>query len=137
MNTEYQDPFTYTTKLISRFDGGAPRAATQALELIRRGKIKKAAELLKTIPLADLCLGCHVKNPEAGEEIKDADGEVIGEQPSLKPDESMLPAFLGGPVVDADADVPQSEEEEAVADALEEVEPDEEGKPKRKKKGGR
>ena len=133
-NIQFQDPFTYTTKLISRFDGGAPRAALSALDLIKRGKIKKAAELLKTIPVEDLCLGCHVVNPKKGETSTNDEGvEVV--EPDIIPDESMLPHFLGGPAV-GDAEELLTEEEEAVADALDDVEPDEEGKPKKRKKGG-
>lgn len=133
-NVQFQDPYSFTEKLISRYDGGPPKAAVQALELIKRGKVKKAAELLKTLPMADLCLGCHVPNPKAGEDITNDEGEVVGVEPNITPDINWLPQFLGGPAV---GDLEEGEvEEETTGDEVGGEGDEPEKKTKRKKKGG-
>lgn len=63
-NTEYQDPFTYITKLQARLDGGPSDLLDKALELVKRGKPAAAADLLVVLPESELALGCYTTDSE-------------------------------------------------------------------------
>ena len=98
-NTEWQDPYSYVTKLQTRLDGGANTTLDKALDLIKRGKHKEAADLLVSFPAAELALGCHVD----GVIGTTKDGvETFGPVPDLE----MIPTFMQAALARAKAPKP-------------------------------
>lgn len=79
MNTQYQDPFSFITKMQERLDGGVSVTLDKALDAIKRGKPEEATALLITLPKLDLALGCVVEGKDRGE---------------LVPDERWIPEFI-------------------------------------------
>ena len=68
-NIQFQDIFSFITKLIDRLDGGKSDSLEKALDLVKKGKADQATEILVTqVPEIELCLGCTIpvekKNPE-------------------------------------------------------------------------
>lgn len=78
MNVNFQDPFSFITKLIDRLDGGKDQRLENALDLLKKGKPADATAILITLPKIDLALGCVVP---------DEDGNLVA-------DERWIPEFV-------------------------------------------
>lgn len=70
-NINFQDPFSFITKLIQRLDGAKSETLEKALDAVKRGKPDEATALLLTLPDIELALGCVVS---------DANGKLVADQ---------------------------------------------------------